>query len=154
MLERVHAVWYNAGLFNKISVPKNLSCNIIRKSTLTGLREHKKGHYQETADLMDHSMKMAEKHYYMQQKVKFSAKANEVFRSHFYGLETISPSKAPTTPKKKWNEKEINEIKCVFSEDLVLNYVSLTEVNGKKMRFNAIQASPKQIYDKVWSMVR
>ena len=124
--KRVHALWCEAGIFDNISLPKYISCNIIRKSTSTGLREHKKGHYQETADLMGHSMKTAEKHYYMRQKVKTLAKASEVIISHFYGLETISPIKAPTIPKKKWNEKEINEIKCVFGEDSVsLNDVSL-----------------------------
>ena len=133
--KRVHALWCKAGLFDNISLPKNLSCNIIRKSTTTGLREHKKGHYQETADLMGHSTKTAEKHYYMRQKVKTSAKASEVIRSHFYGLETISPINAPTTPKKKWSEKEVNEIKGVFGEDAVsLNDVSLAEVNDKKDR--------------------
>ena len=55
---------------------------------------------------MGNSMKTAEKHYYMRQKVKTLAKANKVIRFHFYGLETISPIKAPTTPKKKWNEKK------------------------------------------------
>ena len=45
---------------------------------------------------MGHSMKTAEKHYYMRQKVKTLAKANKVIRFHFYGFETISPIKAPT----------------------------------------------------------
>ena len=54
-------MWKKAGL--KSLNEKNLSCNIIRKSTTTGLRDADTGFYQETVELMAHSVKTQEKHY-------------------------------------------------------------------------------------------
>ena len=51
--QRVHNMWVTAGIFTEKQA-KNLSCNIIRKSTSTGLKEIKSTNLQEVADLMKH----------------------------------------------------------------------------------------------------
>ena len=50
----------NAGL--KESNKKSISCNIIRKSTSTGLRDVGVGGHQEMADLMGHNISTQENH--------------------------------------------------------------------------------------------
>ena len=60
-----HSLWCKSGKFDNMTLVKNLSGNIICKSTSTVLRENKIGHYQEAADLMTHSLTTAEKHYHL-----------------------------------------------------------------------------------------
>ena len=67
--KRLHNLWLKAGIFNDRDIPKNLSANIIRKSTSTGVRASNAGGYQSVADLMAHSLSTAEKHYYMRNRV-------------------------------------------------------------------------------------
>ena len=69
-------MWKKAGL--KSLNEKKLLCNIIRKSTTTGLRDADTGFYQETADLMAPSVKTQEKHYTLRQKDRSASEAASV----------------------------------------------------------------------------
>ena len=42
---QLHSIWVKAGIF-KDTPNKNICCNIIHKSTSTGLRDSNTGHYQ------------------------------------------------------------------------------------------------------------
>ena len=55
---QINSMWKNAGL--KESNEKSISCNIIRKSKSTGLRDVGAGGHQEMADLMGHNISTQE----------------------------------------------------------------------------------------------
>ena len=78
--QRVHNLWvYSVGIFTEKPI-KNLSCNIIRKSTSTGLKEIKSTIPQEVTDLMTHSKKNADEHYYVREKERTATKGSQAIR--------------------------------------------------------------------------
>ena len=83
---RLHVLWEKAGVFADNPPIKNLCCNIIRKSTSTGIRERTLGGNQKVADLMAHDMVTAKKHYYIREQEKNAQKGSEIVRKHFYSV--------------------------------------------------------------------
>ena len=146
--KRLHTLWCNAGIFEDHAIPKNLSCNIIRKSTSTGLRESNTGCYQEAADLMAHSLKTAEGHYYLCEQEKSAARAGGVIRKYFYeSSTTVTPPKY----RKKWSEGEVQKLQKEFGDNL--ESLRLVDVEERTPTIS-VDASPQQIYNKVRSMAR
>ena len=143
---RVHLLWEKAGIFTKEPV-KKLSCNIIRKSTSTGLREIKSSHLQEVADLMTHSTKTANEHYYVRERQKAASIGSNVIRQFFHGESCQSP------PKHKWSVAEIAKLQETYGHLLTQKEVHLTDINTRFAQLN-IDVSVKQVYDKVRSMLR
>ena len=145
--QRIHNMWVTAGIFTEKPV-KNLSCNIIRKSTSTGLREMKSTNLQEVADLMTHSKKTADEHYYVREKERAATKGSQVIRNFYKGNDLAQHS-----PKRQWLPAEILLLQEEFMDSIENKKVNLNEVRErvKKMK---IDASPKQVYDKVRSLLR
>ena len=141
--KRLHNLWCKVGIFDDRQIPKHLSCNIIRKSTSTGLRESNAGNYQAAADLMAHSIKTANSHYYLREQEKSASIASGTIRKHYYQGGAATPNK-----RKMWNNEEINELTKSFTAD-----AAVTDVNDQISTLN-IDASPKQVYDKIKSLKR
>ena len=53
--KHLHACLKKAGIFYGKSIPKNLCCNIIRKSASTGIRKNQPTKFQEVSETMCHS---------------------------------------------------------------------------------------------------
>ena len=66
-----------------------------------GLQEIKSTHLQEVADLMTHSMKTANEHYYVRERQIAASKGSKVIREFCNGESCQSP------PKHKWSFGEI-----------------------------------------------
>ena len=111
--KRIHTLWCNAGIFDNRDLSKHQPCNIIRKSTSTGIRERETGHYQESADLMAHSISTANDHYFLRKQEKSAATATTLIRSHFYAC--LDPLLA-SPKRKKWDESEVNTVSTVLSK--------------------------------------
>ena len=155
---QLNSMWKKAGL--KSSNEKNLSCNIIRKSTTTGMRDAGTGFYQETADLMAHSVKTQQKHYALRQKERSASEAASVIRKFYQegnkekkddGEQTLSRISSPS--KKLWTVDEIQQLREVFRDDLNGNNISLKNVS-LYLPNSAINATSQQVYDKLKSLVR
>ena len=82
--KRLHILWCRAGIFDDSLPVKNITCNIVRKSTSTGLRVNETGCYQEAADLMTHSLTTEKEKKNIREKEKSAAVAGTTIRSHFY----------------------------------------------------------------------
>ena len=113
----VHHVWEKAEIFTEEPV-KKLCCNIIRKSTSTGLREIKSIHLQEVADLMMHSMKTANEHYYVRERQIAASKGSKDIREVYHGESCQSP------PKHKWSVGEIATLQETYGHLLTQREVS------------------------------
>ena len=59
--KRLHILWCRAGIFDDSLPVKNITYNIVRKSTSTGLRVNETDCYQEAAALMTHRLSTAKK---------------------------------------------------------------------------------------------
>ena len=83
--KRLHSLWCKAGIFADAPPAKNISCNIIRKSALTGLRESEisTGELQESTNLMLYSAQTAEKHYFIRKREKTASKDGDIIHSNF-----------------------------------------------------------------------
>ena len=145
---RINALWKKGGVFDN-SPHKNICCNIIRKSISTGIREIGTGKYQEVAHLMTHSLKTSEIHYVIRQKQKSAAIGASVIRSHFRGT-----AEAPSSPRKQWTTDEISKLLHNFSKELARNQISLDEVISKFDDLGIVNVTPKQVYDKIQSLLR
>lgn len=161
--KRLHLAWKKAGNFENKEVPKNLTVNIIRKSTSTGLRENKSKFTAEVANLMAHSKSTAEDHYYIRNMRKSASIGTNVVTDLFYGSDyhdknrpiTTTPDKTATpqsvcTPtsqnqRKLWSEKEVSEIETAFKNE----EISYGFVKKKCETLSSIDASPRQAYDKL-----
>ena len=149
--KRIHTLWCKAGIFDNRDLSKNLSCNIIRKSTSTGMRESGTGKYQEIADLMAHSKSTANNHYFLRKQEKSAATATSLIRSHFYA--DLDPLVA-SPKRKKWDESELNTLSTVLSKVDSVTKENITDVVESLPPGIKLNASPKQIYDKVRNMAR
>ena len=88
-------------------------------------------------------------------------KGGQALRSHFYGKESCtiaSPSQTHfhveaacpiISPKKKWIKDEVGEVKRLFP----LPTFSVKDIKEKVQLCN-VDASPKQIYNKLHSLAR
>ena len=149
-------MWKKAGL--KESNEKSISCNIIRKSKSTGLRDVGAGGYQEMADLMEHSISTQEKHYALRKKQQSAGKAVAAISSYYYenSDEQLPPpeSSALVSPsKKQWTIKEIEEFRELFNEDITNDTVSMKQV-AARLEHLSVNATQQQVYDKLKSMLR
>lgn len=144
--KRLHLLWERVGNFENKIIPKNLSSNIVRKSASTGLRESKSAHIDDAANLMAHSIKTADQHYYLRNIEKSSLIGTSSVTNLFHGTDDIN--KTPTK-KKTWTEKECEVLKHTFDEE---NEISLSEVKKKSDSLSSLNASPRQMYDKLRRM--
>ena len=147
--KRLHHLWCKAGIFDDLEIPKRLSCTIIRKSTSTALRECQTGHYQDAADLMAHSLKTAEGHYYLREKRKSAAKAGGLIREHFYESSTIV---MPPKIRKIWTEDELTHVTEAFGNDL--QSVRRSDIKEQLPHLIDIDASPQQQFEALFDIVR
>lgn len=91
--KQIHLQLVKAEIFN-YSLPKNISCSIIRQTVVSAVHEEKLDHEQKVADLMAHSLKTAGQSYYLGHKIQTAGDANNLIRKHFDGcLSCISVSK-------------------------------------------------------------
>ena len=154
--KQLHSLWSKAGIFDNKVITKKLSCNIVRKSTSTGLRETKTGNYQEVADLMTHSLDTAKKHYHIRSKQLSATTAGAVIGKYF-GLRSESPTKIqedktpPRSPKHVWTPYETVLLESVFAEELKDRncYVDIDIVRERLPQLCMITATEKQIVDKI-----
>ena len=134
---RLHNLWVKVGIFDDVN-SKRLSCNTIRKTCNTSLRETGSKRLQEAADLMAHSLQTAQTNYFMRKMEKAAVHGSEAIQSHFY---------ATKTPPKKWSKEEEQHLERVFGKKREEG-ISLSEV--KEMSPGCgINASPRQVYDKL-----
>ena len=82
--KRINILWVNAGIFDGKDMVKNLSSNIIRKSTTSGTRAANTGGYQEIADLMAHAKSTADKHYHIRKQSESAAMHLRLCHNIFY----------------------------------------------------------------------
>ena len=153
---QINSMWKKAGL--KEGNEKSISCNIIRKSTSTGLRDVGAGGYQELADLMGHSIATQQKHYALRKKQQSAGKAATAITSYYYenSGEQLPPpeSSALVSPsKKQWTIAEIEEIREIFNEDITNGTVSMKQV-AARLEHLSVNATQQQVYDKLKSMLR
>ena len=158
---QINSLWKKAGIFDDKQMPKNLSCNIIRKSASTGIRESSTGLYQEAADLMAHHLNTAESHYHLRNKSHSAAKASNVIGSFFnvnsqnnVTQEECTPPQSPLSPRKKWDVNEICTLQDVFKDEILSKSVDLDVVRRNKDRISLINATEKQVLDKVRNLYR
>ena len=150
--KRLHKLWLNADNFEDHLLPNNLSSTIVRKCTSTGIRTGNTVKYQETSDLMAHSLKTAESHYVLRKKETFAASASEVMRQHYYESSIIK--------NKIWNKEEVTELCSVFYDQSPSHIehspdrITKEFVTDKVGSLKAVSASPQQVYDKLKSMER
>ncbi|XP_057315258.1 uncharacterized protein LOC130656429 isoform X1 [Hydractinia symbiolongicarpus] len=164
--KQINSLWVKSGILDPAKQPKNLCCNVIRKSTSTGLRDASSGHYQEAADLMDHSLKTAEKHYFLREKQQAAVTAGRVIRQHFLEDEptksilSTPPRKMAeinehASPRNQWRIEEVQTIQEMFKEEIKNRDISMLNVRDKRPMLNVpVDISIKQIYDKVRSLMR
>ena len=110
---------------------------------------------------MMHSEKTAKDHYFLRDMTASVLKGGQALRSHFYGKESCtitSPSQTHfhveaacpvISPKKKWSKDEVDEVKRLFPSVIV----SVKDIKEKGGLCN-VDASPKQIYNKLHSLAR
>ena len=72
------SIWIQIGILK--DTDKNLSCNILRKSASTNLREAADPRKSDVADMMAHSDKTAEIHYYIRMKQLSAASGTTALR--------------------------------------------------------------------------
>ena len=166
--DRLNNMWCRENIFQENPI-KKLTCNHIRKSASTGIREKKIGGEQEAADLMAHSKKTADIIYDIRDKQKSAIEGSKMIRSVF-GTENFtykSPSRTPMRPtvektpprlgspnqKRIWTSNETEIIRKAYKSDIEQCSISLASVMEK---FDSVQidASPQQIYHKVRSLIR
>ena len=148
---QLNSLWKKAGIQNTNS---RLCGNLVRKSVVTGVRDKNLGNLQEVADNMSHSLKTAENHYHLRNKQKSAVIAGGTIRELY---SEVSPSKERqcTTPQKKvWKEEEIDILKETFDADQHNSSISVRDNCTKDNLCERINASPKQIFDKLKSMKR
>ncbi|XP_065680802.1 uncharacterized protein LOC136094737 [Hydra vulgaris] len=146
---RLNSLWVKSGIFEQDSITRQLSCNLIRKATATGIRNENLGHYKEVANLMGHELKTAESSYVVQKKQKSAAVAGQIVRQYNY-----SHNKLPTSPRHNWTSAEIKLISNVFNENILTNKISMEDVVKNKIENLPSYISCRQIYDKVRSLMR
>ena len=84
---QIHSLFVKAGALPE-DAPKNMSCNIIRKSVSTEIRNKNAGNLKESADLMAHALATQEKHYVLQNKAK-SAKIGGASIRNVFGTNLV-----------------------------------------------------------------
>lgn len=90
---QLNSQWIKAGNFEgEVKGKRKLSANVVRKSTVTGIRDKDLGNLQEVADNMAHSLKTAETNYLLRNKQKSAAVAGKTIRE-FYN--SSAPNKSP-----------------------------------------------------------
>ena len=143
---QIHELWRKAGIYgDNQNLPKRLSCNIIRKSASSGIREMGLGGQQEVADIMAHSIQTAEKHYVRRRKEKSAVAGAEVIRKYFEPVEK---------KKRVWSEEEEERLADSFKEEIGMQKVTIDNIREKYFTLNIRNASEKQICDKVRSYFR
>ena len=110
------------------------------------------GLYQETADLMSHSLKTVGMVYAIRDRQMTAAAAARNVRRYFNVRSETNESAAE---KKRWSVNEEDLVTSEFSEELMEGEVNLQNVR-KKMLSSPLRdrASPKQVYNKLKSKVR
>lgn len=167
--KRLHLSWEKAGNFSNRQIPKNLSANIVRKSTSTGLREKNSQFLKEAAVCMAHSTRTAEDHYFVQNMRESAIIGTKAVSELFNDEDNVERCKefllkTPTKPvkpntnlfitpvqKKVWLEEDVQILKDTFDITKPIDY---NEVKSKSITLKDLNASPRQIYDKARSLCR
>ena len=161
---QIDSLWIKAGIYNNDPSRRKLSCNLIRKSTSTGIRDNEMGLYQETADLMSHSLKTAGMVYAIRDKQMTAAAAARNVRQYFNVRSEINQSadekecsveEEGLPGKKKWSVEEESLLNSEFSVDLMDGKINLPKVK-KKLLTSPLRdkASSRQVYNKLKSKIR
>ena len=103
-------LWCKVGIFSGGNFPKNLTCNIIRNSESTCVRETQPGMKGAVTGLMTHSETTADKHYYITGKINKASVAGNAIRKYFKADEQLS--KSPS--RHKWTSDEITKVNKVW----------------------------------------
>ena len=152
---RLHTLWVKAGIFDNRQIPKKLSCNGIRKSASTGVRENSIKDKQIVADLMAHDVHTADQHYNPRNRRITALKASNVLNAHFGSGLPSSTTTTQSSPKKLWTVDEVQILQSVYGENILSNNVDLVSVREKRhLLANLGHLSDRQIYDKLKSLLR
>ena len=143
---QISSIWKKLGITE--SGDKNVSSNIIRKSASTEIREKNDPRTAETADLMAHSEKTAAIHYYVRKNQLNAAAGSTALQKVFE--KTESTASYCKSPRKNWTDAEIKILKDIFSEEI--DGILIFDVIKTKMKTVDIEASDRQIYDKLRSL--
>ena len=153
---RIHNLWKKAGNFAQKVIPKRLSNNIIRKSASTLVRELDITKKQVVADSMLHSEKTADIHYATRNLQIAAAKGSQVVRGVFNqpsaapGASSVTSLLIGNSPRKNWSAEEMH----ILQETFPALSASKSEIKKKHDSLTSLNASPKQIYDKMRRMSR
>ena len=155
------SVWIQIGILK--DADKNLSCNILRKSASTNVREAADPRKTEVADMMAHSNKTAEIHYYIRKKQLSAASGTTALRQinnqrtcHSDPVilkdQVNTPVASPN--RKKWESKETEFLRSILTDQIQCGSVTKEEIRDKRSELEAIEASERQLYDKARSLVK
>ena len=153
---RIHNLWKKAGNFAQKVIPKRLSNNIIRKSASTLVRELDITKKQVVADSMLHSEETADIHYATRNLQIAAAKGSQVVRGVFNQPSAVPDASSVTSllignsPRKNWSAEEMH----ILQETFPALSASKSEIKKKHGSLTSLNASPKQIYDKMRRMSR
>jgi len=156
MSKRIHNLWKKAGIFEGREIPKNLNCNILRKSTVTAAREHSLGRKQDIADTMSHSTTTADAIYHLRDREKTASAGAEAIRSHFLRTPTkiISSPETARSPRVDWEIKDIEFLRKLFAPDIADGYITMARIKETRLNWVSIKnTSERQIYDKVRNLI-
>lgn len=156
---RLHTAWKRSGNFENRAIPTALTINHIRKSISTGVRKQNRESVKEVARAMMHDKTTADEHYdivnQQEAALQGTKEISDMFENFVHNLRRrhiLTPTKSnseetiPRTPRKQWTEKEVTRIKSLSP-----NHRTLEDIKAANRQLQ-INASPKQIYDKIRHM--
>ena len=152
------SLWQKIGILSKSD--KKLCCNIIRKSASTGAQKAKDERGPQLAGLMTHSLEKAKEHYQVRRKQLSGASGSSVLKEVVFNHDFSSTSaqleealSVSVSPRKYWKQKEINELKKAFQDDLANNLLSIETVRQRltedESLHSKLNASTRQTYNKL-----
>ena len=154
------SIWIQIGILK--DTDKNLSCNILRKSASTNVREAADPRKSDVADMMAHSDKTAEIHYYIRKKQLSAASGTTALRqiskptSHSDPViredQVSTPISSPN--RKIWEPEETDILRSILTDPIQSGSVTMEEIREKKPELDSIEASEKQLYHKARSLAK
>lgn len=172
--------WRRAGVYGNSDAPtRNVSTTILRKSSSTAVLEHLPEVSKDVADLLLHSENTQKKYYDVRRREISSARgAKHVgnllrFGSIYPGKEcppsvaperphTVAPESQPSSvqyssasPRRKWSDAEIDEIKLIFADNIREKLVTMDMIRSMEKDFERLKGLPlRKSYDKIRSIWR
>ena len=177
--KQINATWQRAGVYGDSNVPsRNVTCTILRKSASTAVLEHNPEVAKDVAELLLHSEKTQRK-YYNSRRRELSTARGAQYVGNLLRYRTINPEARNDTcqveempvkemegdeksknqsgyvgsPKKKWSQDELDEIKLLFADNLKEEAITMTMVKVMEEDFKMLKSVPlRKIYWKIRSL--